>query len=108
MAPHQARSNTRKVRRQLSLQKDQGKQPQGIKKERPQLSSRKSARLSRTFPQAEDRKRKRSQDDETPLSTTTPSQKRPRASLARSPIEDIICENAAVGDSREEINPLEY
>ncbi|KAL5315254.1 hypothetical protein ACEPPN_017906 [Leptodophora sp. 'Broadleaf-Isolate-01'] len=60
------------------------------------------------FPQAEDRKRKRSQDDETPLSTTTPSQKRPRASLARSPIEDIICENAAVGDSRKEINPLKY
>ncbi|KUJ12169.1 uncharacterized protein LY89DRAFT_700094 [Mollisia scopiformis] len=45
MAPRQAKPNTRKVRRQPSLPKDQGKRPQGIKKKRPQLFSRKSARL---------------------------------------------------------------
>ncbi|KAL5316341.1 hypothetical protein ACEPPN_015386 [Leptodophora sp. 'Broadleaf-Isolate-01'] len=61
------------------------------------------------FPQAEDRKRKRSQEDEAPLpSTTTPSQKRPRASPPRSTLEDTIGENAAVGVSEKEINPLEY
>merc|ERR1712225_204579 len=32
-----------------SVQKDQGKRPQGIKKERPQLSSRKSARLETVY-----------------------------------------------------------
>ncbi|KAL7938316.1 hypothetical protein V8C35DRAFT_148512 [Trichoderma chlorosporum] len=51
------------------------------------------------FPQAEDRRRKRK--DEAP-STTTPAQKRPRASPPRS------SENAAVGVSGKEINPLEY
>ncbi|XMA20329.1 hypothetical protein WAI453_013120 [Rhynchosporium graminicola] len=49
MAPHQIRPNTRKAGRQPSLQRDQRKRPQGIKKERPQLSSRKSARLERTI-----------------------------------------------------------
>jgi hypothetical protein len=60
------------------------------------------------FPQAEDRKRKRSQDEATLPSTATPSQKRPRTSPPRSPIENIIGENTAVGDSGEEVNPLEY
>lgn len=63
------------------------------------------------FPQAEDRnrKRKRSQDDETPLlSTATPSQKRPRASPPQSPIEHTIGENTAVGVSGKEINLVEY
>lgn len=76
------------------------------------------------FPQAEDRKRKRSQEDEAPLpstttpSTTAPSQKRPRASPPRSTLEntigedtigeDTIGENAAVGVSGKEINPVEY
>jgi hypothetical protein len=61
------------------------------------------------FPQIKDRKRKRSQEDEPTLpSSATPSQKRPRTSPPQSPIEDAIGENAAVGDSGEEINPLEY
>jgi hypothetical protein len=61
------------------------------------------------FPQTEDRKRKRSQGDKTPLlSTATPSQKRPRTSPPRSPIEDTIGENTVVGVSGKEINPLEY
>jgi hypothetical protein len=61
------------------------------------------------FPQIKDRKRKRSQENELTLpSSATPSQKRPRKSPPQSPIEDTIGENAAVGDSREEINPLEY
>jgi hypothetical protein len=61
------------------------------------------------FPQAEDRKRKRSQEDEAPLpSITTPSQKRPRASPPRSTLEDTIGKNVAVGVSEKEINPLEY
>ncbi len=63
------------------------------------------------FPQAENRKRKQrqSQGDETPpLSPATPSQKRPRASSPRSPIEHTIGENTAVGVRGKEINPLEY
>jgi hypothetical protein len=61
------------------------------------------------FLQAEDRKRKRLQEDEAPLpSTTTPSQKRPRASPPRSTLEDIIGENTAVGFSEKEINLLKY
>jgi hypothetical protein len=61
------------------------------------------------FPQIKDRKRKRSQEDALTLpSSATPSQKRPRKSPPQSPIEGTIGENAAVGDSGEEINPLEY
>ena len=61
MAPHQAKRNIQKAGRQPSVPKDRGKpfvpvtayfdlsligkRPQGIKKKRPQLSSRKSARL---------------------------------------------------------------
>merc|ERR1711977_108650 len=37
----------------------------------------------------------------------TPSQKRPRTS-PRSPLKDTISENAAVGGSGKEINPIEY
>jgi len=44
MAPRQAKPNTPKVGRQPSRPKDQEKRPQGIKKERPQISSHKSAR----------------------------------------------------------------
>ncbi|KAG9227973.1 hypothetical protein BJ875DRAFT_538432 [Amylocarpus encephaloides] len=86
MAPRSVNRNIQKVGRQRSVPKDEIK-----------------------FPQAEDRKRKRSQEDEAPLpSTTTPSQKRPRASPPRSTLEDTIGENAAVGVSGKEINPLEY
>jgi hypothetical protein len=61
------------------------------------------------LPQIKDRKRKRSQEDEPTLpSSATPSQKRPRTSPPQPPIEDTIGENAAIGDSGEEINPLEY
>jgi hypothetical protein len=61
------------------------------------------------FPQAEDRKRKRSQEDEATLpSTASPSQKRPRTSPPRSPIKDTIGENTVVGVSGKEIDPLEY
>ncbi|MCJ1348111.1 hypothetical protein MMC31_006342, partial [Peltigera leucophlebia] len=45
MFPRQAKRNTQKFGRQPPVPKDQGKRPQGIKKERLQLSSRKSARL---------------------------------------------------------------
>jgi len=140
MAPSQAKRNTQKVGRQPSVPKDQGKRPQGIKKERPRLSSRASARLEKIqrlqertvskdrntepkhslpsptsntpgkeFLQTKDRKRKLSQEDEATLhSTTTQSQKRPRTSLLRSPIQETIGENTAVGVSDKEINPLEY
>lgn len=63
------------------------------------------------FLQADDRKRKRkrSQDDENPLySTTIPSLKRPRASSPRHPLENTISENITVGASGKEISPLEY
>jgi hypothetical protein len=60
------------------------------------------------FPQAEDRKRKRLQEDEAPLPSTAPSQKRLRTSPPRSPIEDTIGENTAVGVSGKEINSLKY
>merc|ERR1712093_522723 len=61
------------------------------------------------FLQTKDRKRKLSQEDEATLhSTTTQSQKRPRTSLLRSPIQETIGENTAVGVSDKEINPLEY
>jgi len=61
------------------------------------------------FPQIKDRKRKRLQEDELILLfSATPSQKRPRKSLPQSLIEDTIGENAAVGDSGEEISLLEY
>ncbi|KAG9234155.1 hypothetical protein BJ875DRAFT_504907 [Amylocarpus encephaloides] len=84
MAPRQAKRNIQKVRRQRSVPKDQVK-----------------------FPQIKDRKQKRSREDELTLpSSATPSQKRPRKSPPQSPI--TIGENAAVGDSREEISPLEY
>jgi hypothetical protein len=59
------------------------------------------------FPQAEDRKRKQSQEDKVALpSTSTLSQKRPRVSPPISTLEDTG-ENAAVGVSGKEINPLE-
>jgi hypothetical protein len=61
------------------------------------------------FPQAEDRKRKRPQEDERLLpSTTTPSQQRLRTSPPRSPIEDTIGENTPADVSGKEINPIEY
>jgi hypothetical protein len=61
------------------------------------------------FLQIKDRKRKRSQENEPTLpSSATSSQKRRRKSPPQSAIEDTIGENAAVGDSGEEINPLEY
>ncbi|PQE05336.1 phosphatidylserine decarboxylase protein [Rutstroemia sp. NJR-2017a BVV2] len=61
------------------------------------------------FPQTKNRKRKRSQEDEAALpSTATPSQKRLRTSLLRSPNQETISENTAVGISGKEINPLEY
>ncbi|KAG4419338.1 hypothetical protein IFR04_007486 [Cadophora malorum] len=134
MAPRQAKRNIQKVGRQRSAPKGEKARPQGIKKEQP--PSRKSARLQRhqertvskytntepkrprpsptsntpgkEFPQAEDRKRKRerSKEDEAPL-PATPSQKRPRTS-PRSPLKDTISENAAVGGSGKEINPIEY
>ncbi|KAF4628751.1 hypothetical protein G7Y89_g9402 [Cudoniella acicularis] len=133
MAPRQANRNIQKVGRQDLVRKNERTRPQGIKKERLQ-PPRRSARLQpgqeRTVSkntniepklllpsptsntpgkEAEDRKRKRSQEDEAPLpSTTTPSQKRPRASPPRSTLEDTIGENAAVGVSEKEINPLEY
>ncbi|KAG9229500.1 hypothetical protein BJ875DRAFT_499897 [Amylocarpus encephaloides] len=130
-----AKSNTQKVGRQPSLQKDQGKRPQGIKKERIHSFRKSTRHQERTISknpntepkhllpspisnssgkessQAENRKqkRKRPQDDDTPLlSTATPSRKRPRASPPRSPIEDTTDENAVVVDGGEEINPLEY
>ena len=49
--------------------------------------------------------RKRTQDEASLLSSTTPSQKRPRASLSRPNLEDTIGE---VDVSRKEINPLEH
>ncbi|PVH69860.1 hypothetical protein DL98DRAFT_661451 [Cadophora sp. DSE1049] len=132
MAPRQAKRNIQKVGRQRSAPKGET-QLQSITKEQP---SRKSARLqryqertvsknntelkrprpspinntpSKEIPQAEDRKRKRqrSKEDEGPL-LTTPSQKRARTSPLRSPLKDTISENAAVGGSGKEINPIEY
>ncbi|TAQ85109.1 hypothetical protein B7494_g6563 [Chlorociboria aeruginascens] len=106
MAPRQAKRNIQKVGRQCSVPKGEQARPQGIKKECPQLSPRRSPRLRR---QIKDRKRKRSQEDERTLpSSATPSQKQPRKSPPQSPIEGTIGENAAVGDSGEEINPLEF
>src|SRR4051794_5356042 len=61
------------------------------------------------FPQIKDQKRKRSQKDELfLLSSATLSEKRPRKSPPQSSIEGTIGEKVAVGDSGEEINPLEY
>ncbi|KAH6699914.1 hypothetical protein BKA61DRAFT_562017 [Leptodontidium sp. MPI-SDFR-AT-0119] len=61
------------------------------------------------FPQAKDRKRKLSREDEAALpSTSTPSQKRTRTSPLRSLIQETIGENTTVGVSEKEINPLEY
>ncbi|KAF8847802.1 hypothetical protein BDZ45DRAFT_310290 [Acephala macrosclerotiorum] len=84
MAPRQANRNIEKVERQRSVPKDETR-PQGVKKERPQLSARKSVRLQERivskntnpepmhplpsptsnipghkFPQVKDRKRRRS------------------------------------------------
>ncbi|MCJ1357479.1 MAG: hypothetical protein MMC33_007475 [Icmadophila ericetorum] len=131
MAPRQAKRNIQKVGRQCSVPKGEQARPQGIKKERPQLSPRRSPRLRRQdrtiskdsepkYPlpsptsktpgkEIKDRKRKRSQENEPTLpSSATSSQKRRRKSPPQSAIEDTIGENAAVGDSGEEINPLEY
>ncbi|PMD60370.1 uncharacterized protein K444DRAFT_652620 [Hyaloscypha bicolor E] len=111
MAPRQAKRNIQKVGRQCSVPKGEQARPQGIKKERPQLSPRRSPRLRRQltqvkFPQIKDRKRKRSQEDELILpSSATPSQKRPRKSPPQSPIKGTIGENAA----RRELHwPKEY
>ncbi|KAK6586181.1 hypothetical protein PZA11_001238 [Diplocarpon coronariae] len=134
MAPRQAKRNIQKVGRRCSVPKGEQARPQGIKKERPQLSPRRSPRLRRLdrtiskdsepkdplpsptsktpgkeFLQIKDRKRKRSQENEPTLPPcATSSQKRRRKSPPQSAIEDTIGENAAVGDSGEEINPLEY
>ncbi|KAH8653941.1 hypothetical protein BGZ60DRAFT_158356 [Tricladium varicosporioides] len=134
MAPRQARRNIQKVGRQRSAPKDETR-PQGIKREQPQLSSPKSARLrrrqertipkdtntepkrplpsltsntpSKEFLQIKDQKRKRPQEDEPTLSATS-SQKRPRTSPPQPPIKDTIDKNAAINDSGEKISPLEY
>ncbi|OWP06250.1 hypothetical protein B2J93_2488 [Marssonina coronariae] len=134
MAPRQAKRNIQKVGRRCSVPKGEQARPQGIKKERPQLSPRRSPRLRRLdrtiskdsepkdplpsptsktpgkeLLQIKDRKRKRSQENEPTLPPcATSSQKRRRKSPPQSAIEDTIGENAAVGDSGEEINPLEY
>ncbi|TVY31526.1 hypothetical protein LSUB1_G008301 [Lachnellula subtilissima] len=47
MAPRQAKRNIQKVGRQCSVPKGEQARPQGIKKERPQLSPRRSPRLRR-------------------------------------------------------------
>ena len=61
------------------------------------------------FPQAEGRKRKRPQEDDGLLpSTTTTSQKRPRTSPPISPIKDTIGENTAAVVSEKDINLIEY
>ena len=61
------------------------------------------------FSQIKDRKRKRSQEDKSILpSSATPSRKRPRTSPPQFPVEITISGNAAIGDSGEEIDPLEY
>ncbi|TAQ89491.1 hypothetical protein B7494_g2164 [Chlorociboria aeruginascens] len=104
MAPPQAMPNTRKVGRPPAIQRDKGERPQG---------TRRSARLAQAFPPAEERKRKRkrkrSQDGEPPLlSIATSSQKRPRASPRRSPIQHRVGENPAVGLSGKKTNPVEY
>ncbi|KAH6714478.1 hypothetical protein BKA61DRAFT_632343 [Leptodontidium sp. MPI-SDFR-AT-0119] len=128
MAPRQAKRNTPKVGWQRSAPKDEKARPQGVKKERPQLSSPKSARLRRrqeqTVPKDTEPKHplpsptgktpgkeachSPPEDEPTLPSSAIPSQKRPRTSPLQSPIESTIGENAAVGDSGEEINPLEY
>ncbi|KAL7796475.1 hypothetical protein V8C37DRAFT_371807 [Trichoderma ceciliae] len=137
MAPCQAKRSIQTAGRQSSVPKDEKTRLQRIKKERPQIPSRKSARLQRhqertvfkamnmeskhtllsptsntpgkELPHAEDRNRKRSPENETLLPyATTPSQKRPRASPLRSTLEDTIGENAVVGVGGKEINPLEY
>lgn len=55
------------------------------------------------------RKRKPSQEEEATFPfTVTPSQKRPRTSSPRSPIQETIGENTAVAVIGKEINPLEY
>lgn len=105
--------------------------PQGIKKECPQLSPRRSPRLQRQdritskdsetkhpLPsptnktpgkEIQDRERKRSQENKPTLSSSATSPpKRRRKSPPQSAIKDTIGENAVVSDIVEEINPLEY
>ncbi|KAG9231656.1 hypothetical protein BJ875DRAFT_486791 [Amylocarpus encephaloides] len=86
----QANRDFRKVGPQLSVPKDEKARPQ--------------RRQDRTI---KDPKRTRSKEDKLP-SSATPSQKRPRTSPLQSHIDDTIGENAAVSDSGDEINPLEY
>ncbi|RDL36848.1 Uncharacterized protein BP5553_06200 [Venustampulla echinocandica] len=97
MAPRQ---KIPKVERQRSVPKYEKARPQGIKKEPPQLSLRKSKRLQllqeRTiFKGPESRKRKRSQEDEASLSSVTPPQKQLQTSSPVSHIENTIYENIA-------------
>jgi hypothetical protein len=107
-----------------------GKRPQGIKKERPQISCRKSARLEeiqrrqgqtiskdgnteqkQRFPSATpDRKRKRSQEFEDPpiRATAKPLQKRRRTSRAGVAVEDTCDQEATNGTTENKINPIKY
>ncbi|TEY38610.1 hypothetical protein BOTCAL_0483g00020 [Botryotinia calthae] len=83
MAPHQATPNTRNVG-QPSLQKDQGKKPQGIKRKRSHSPSRKSAQPRPERATSKDRNTQL----KNPLSSTT--------------------SDTAVGSSGKDTDPLEY
>jgi hypothetical protein len=142
MAPRQEKRNVAEVRRQIAVLKDQGeqlcslpahsdlpligKQPQGIRKKRPQISTRRSDRLkdknteqkpsptnnsrgkqacysnqSLSAPlQAKDRKRKRSKESDDPL-VYAPA-KRLQTSVAGSVVEAT----SGVTDNR--TNPIDY
>ncbi|ELR01981.1 hypothetical protein GMDG_05150 [Pseudogymnoascus destructans 20631-21] len=156
MAPREAKPNVQKVGQQPSAPKGRGKRPQGIEKGRPH---RKSARLKNPerrqeraitgdtnthqalFPRvkenpseplkAENRKRRRPQESESPLSGALPNslRKRPRTSDASSvigdksikpspkrtrtsprqlAIEDISGKATASGVNVKETNPIEF
>ncbi|ELR08217.1 hypothetical protein VC83_08021 [Pseudogymnoascus destructans] len=155
MAPREAKPNVQKVGRKSSAPKDHGKRPQGIEK-RPH---RKSARLKnperrqeRTIPgdtnthgalfprvkensleplKAENRKRRRPQESESPLSgaLSNSARKRPRTSVTSSVIGDksikqspkrtrtsprqLAIEDTSIGSTPtgvevKEINPIEF
>ncbi|OAF59173.2 hypothetical protein VC83_04387 [Pseudogymnoascus destructans] len=157
MAPRQAKRNVRNAGRQRLAPKDQGKRPQGIKRERPQVYTRKSDRLediqrrqertvsngrniepkkpapspttdapgieashhvtlflrnkanSAKSSQANNRKRKRSHEAQSPfLATAKPSPKRTRRSPRQCATDDISGETTASGVDVKEINPIEF
>ncbi|KFY96416.1 hypothetical protein V500_02453 [Pseudogymnoascus sp. VKM F-4518 (FW-2643)] len=157
MAPRQAKRNVRNAGRQRLASKDQGKRPQGINRERPQVYTRKSDRLeeiqrrqertvsngrniepkklasspttdapgieashhvtlflrnkanSAKSSQANNRKRNRSHEAQSPFSATAkPSPKRTRTSPRQFATGDISGETTASGVDVKEINPIEF